>query len=576
MGGETLLGKLIFQDIPVSLIDRFVNLPPEIAFGGIIDAEATLSGTQNNPNVLGEVTINDATLNDTSIQSTQGSFNYNNSRLNFFASSVVAEAAEPIVLTASIPYQLPFAETKPKSDFLEISLNVKDRGLTLLNILSQGEVNWLDGQGEVALDITGSFDQTTNQPRNLVTSGKATINQGTIAINSFPDHNLTQVQGDIAFNFDRILVENFTSNFGGGNIAARGTIPLNRPTPQDNPLTIDLNNLNIEVQDLYQGGVTGDLTILGTALEPDITGDITLYDGTIVLSNNNSVEAATQPEATGLPTVTEYQDLQLTLGKNIFITQPAIFTFLATGTLDIEGSFLFPVPEGTINLQRGQVNLFTTQLNLARGENNIARFTRNNGLDPFLDIRLVGSAIETTQNRTPADPLSTEIEDIPAANFGTLETVRISAEARGLASQIANKLQLTSSPPRSQAEIIALLGGNFVNNIGRGGTTLGLASALFGSLNSQFNNLIPFGEIRLFPTQVIDDNPDRDRIDALAGEIAFDLGDQFSFSVLKILNVNDIPAQVGVRYSFDENFVLRGSTNFDDDSRAVLEYELRF
>ncbi|MDJ0533705.1 MAG: translocation/assembly module TamB domain-containing protein [Xenococcaceae cyanobacterium MO_207.B15] len=578
-GGETLLGKVIFRDIPISFIERFVTLPPEIAFGGIIGAEATISGRQDNPNVLGEITISDATINETSIQSTEGSFNYSNARLNFFASSVVAENADPLVLTASIPYELPFANTKPESDRLEISLNVKDRGFSLVNILSQGEVNWIDGQGEIVLDIAGSFDQTNNQTRNLVTEGKATINQGKIALKSLPGQYITEVQSSITFNFDRILVESLTGNFGGGRIFATGTIPLNLETPQDNPLTMNLDNLKVNLKGLYEGGVAGDITILGTAFEPDITGNITLSDGTILLSETTTANNVTTPEDRGLPELTEYKDLQLRLGNRIFINQPAIFNFLATGTLNVGGTFLSPVPEGTITLKRGQVNLFTTQLNLARGENNTARFTRNNGSDPFLDVQLVGSAIETetTPNSTPENPLSTEI-NIPASQIGTLETVRISAKVRGLASQITNNIQLTSSPPRSQAQILALLGGNFVNTIGGSGTTLGLASAIFGSLNSQFSNFLPFGEIRLFPTQIIGDEEgsDRDTIDALAGEIAFDVTDQFSFSVLRILNVGDIPAQFGVRYRLNQNFILRGSTNFEDDSRGILEYELRF
>ena len=167
------------------------------------------------------------------------------------------------------------------------------------------------------------------------------------------------------------------------------------------------------------------------------------------------------------------------------------------------------------------------------------------------------------------------------SKIGTLDTVRISAKVDGLASQIANKIELTSSPPRSQAQILALLGGGFVDTLGRGDSTLGLANlagaALFGSLSSEFNNAFPFGEIRLSPTQIIDDEEDRDRRrDALAGEIAINVTDRFSFSVLKILNIDDIPAQVGIRYKLNENFVLRGSTNFNRVSRTVLEYELRF
>ena len=217
---------------------------------------------------------------------------------------------------------------------------------------------------------------------------------------------------------------------------------------------------------------------------------------------------------------------------------------------------------------------------MSRDYENTARFSRKDGLDPFLDVSLVGSALETTDSRVPSDSSSTEVSDIPASSYGTLDTVRISAKVKGLASQITNKIQLTSSPPRNQTEIIALLGGSFVNTLGRGDSTLGLAnlagSALFGSLSSEFNNAFPIGELRLFPTQIInEENREDGRIDGLAGEIAIELVEDFSFFALKILNV-DIPAQFGFRYRLNNNFVLRGSSNFQDDSRGTIEFESRF
>ena len=581
-GGEQASGTLALNSIPMELIETIAPIPPEISVDGIVTATANISGTVDNPQARGEITIADAEINDTAIRSASGSFGYDDARLNFSADSIVAEDAEPLTFTGSLPYKLPFAEVTPESDRLEISLNVQDKALTLLNILSRGEVNWIDGAGKVALDISGNLNQDTNIPSNVVAKGIVNIDNATIAVKTLPDELLTEVNSNISFDLDRISVESLRGKFGGGEISAVGTIPLDRETPQANPLTIDLDDLAVNLKGLYQGGVQGQLQIKGKAIEPDITGNVTLFDGTILLSDASATTPLTveAKQQLGLPAVTEYKDLQIQLGEKIFISQPPIFNFLAEGMLNVDGTFLEPVPEGTITLKRGQVNLFTTQLSLAKGANNTARFTANNILDPFLDIRLVGSAIETTQNRTLEDPSSTEIEDIPASSFGTLETVRISAEVRGLASQIANNIQLSSSPPRSQTEILALLGGSFVNTLGRGDSTLGLAnlagSALFGSLNSQFSNAIPFGEFRLFPTQIIDENNESDRIDALAGEFAIDLTDDLSFSVLKILNQGDIPAQFGFRYRLDENFVLRGSSNFEDDSRGVLEYELRF
>ena len=74
----------------------------------------------------------------------------------------------------------------------------------------------------------------------------------------------------------------------------------------------------------------------------------------------------------------------------------------------------------------------------------------------------------------------------------------------------------------------------------------------------------------------IDEDRDDQRDDGLAGEIAFDLINNFSFSVLKILTT-DIPARYGFRYRLDNNFVLRGSSDFQENgSRVLIEFESRF
>ncbi len=594
-GGKTQSGQFKLVEVPVKLIEQLFSLPPQLGLNGLINASASIAGTTDEPQARGEITIDNASLNDTSIQTTKGSFNYQDARLNFFASSIIAENADPLTIKGNIPYQLPFAKAKPDSDRLELQLNVKNKGLALLDIFSGGELKWIDGQGEIALDISGILDAQQNLPRKLVAQGTATINNGTVAAKSLPKNLITNINSKIFFDLDNIRVNSFEGDFGGGQILAAGTIPFSKNVVQ-NPLTIDFSNIKLDVPKLYNGGVKGKLQILGKATEPSLAGNLTLFDGTIFLDSgdeqnktvdnvdNINIEQKTNAinqraaSTQGIAAVTQYNNLKLQLGEDIQISQPPIFTFLATGNLNINGTFLEPSPEGTINLKRGQVNLFTTQLNLSRDYQNTARFSDNNGLDPFVDVLLTGSALETRQRQVPSEILPTEIPE--AFNVGTLETVRISAKVKGLASQISNnKIELTSSPPRSQAEIAALLGGGVVEALGNSNGTLGLAtlagSALFGSLNGEFNNLFPIGELRLFPTQIIDENRDNDRNEGLAGELAFDLIDNFSFSVLKVLNT-DIRAQYGFRYRLNNNFVLRGSSDFQDNSRALIEFESRF
>ncbi|PPK14527.1 hypothetical protein CV015_14810, partial [Staphylococcus haemolyticus] len=55
-------------------------------------------------------------------------------------------------------------------------------------------------------------------------------------------------------------------------------------------------------------------------------------------------------------------------------------------------------------------------------------------------------------------------------------TIQVEARVEGLASQLNQNLELTSSPARSETEIVALLGGSFVNTLGSGDSTLSLAN----------------------------------------------------------------------------------------------------
>lgn len=263
-----------------------------------------------------------------------------------------------------------------------------------------------------------------------------------------------------------------------------------------------------------------------------------------------------------------------------------LLSFVATGDLTINGTLDDLRPKGLISLRSGQVNLFTTQFTLARGYPQTAEFVEKQGLDPNLDVRLIASVAEVTNSRLPASTISSEINDsslTTASAYGSLQTVRIQAQVQGPASQLANNLKLTSSPSRSEAEIVSLLGASFVSTLGRGDTALGIAnlagSALLSNIQGVIGNALGLSEFRLFPTVT---RPDRARDTSSGGstlglgaEAAIDITPSISFSVLRILTSSQ-PTQFGVRYRLNDQLLLRGSSDFSGDSRAVVEYETRF
>ncbi|MBD2097215.1 translocation/assembly module TamB domain-containing protein [Trichocoleus sp. FACHB-591] len=576
IGGKTQSGQLQIENLSLETLDRFVTLPVDIS--GKLNATATLAGSLVNPQAVGELSLVDGTLNDTAVQTARGSFNYNNARLNF-GSTVIVNGPEPLTVAGSFPAALPFS-APPASNEISLDVDVKNEGLALLNVLTP-QAAWVDGQGQVNLQVRGTLEQP-------IANGIATFQDATFEAQALPER-LTNVNGTIRFDRDRILVEGIQGQFSQGQVNAQGILPIFtsfRPGNPDaaTPLTVNLDKISLNLKGLYRGGVEGQVMVTGTALEPRIGGEIKLANGQVQLPDTSSApatatNASTSDSQSGATATTpRFNDLRLTLGDGLQIVRQPILNFLAAGDITLNGTLDNLRPSGTIRLRTGQVNLFTTRFTLARGYPQTAVFTPERGLDPILDIQLITSVPEVTRSRTVSTLSPSEVEDVPATSLGALQTVRIEATATGPASQLFDNLELKSSPSRSRNEIVGLLGGGFINTLGRGDSTLGLAnlagSALLTNIQGAIGNALGLSEFRLFPT-IVTSEESRSSTLGLAAEASVDITQNVSASVLRVLTA-DQPTQFGLRYRLNEEFLLRGSTDLSGDSRAVLEYETRF
>ncbi len=628
-GGETQTGQLRLNEIPVAFVKKFIDLPDAVALQGSINASANLAGTPQDPSARGDMSMENVRINDAEINAVTGNFTYEDARLDFAVDGELITDAEPLTVVGSIPYQLPNAEVAPASNDLDLTFKLEDEGFILLNILSRGQLAWLNGEGTMDLDIDGTFNPDTGRPTDLSANGRVAIAGAEIQAKTLPDAPLTNVKAKIDFDFDDFTVQELTGDFSGGNVKIGGSLPIAKAeTNNENPLKVELNDLNFELPNLYKGGVKGNLNIIGTALEPIIGGNIDLSEGRVFLvgdqqpvdpdtvevetptaetkstaktvsvqrTKQNSKTAQTSPNL-DLTAITEFRDLKIKLGRNIQITRSPILNFLATGEMLYNGTLIDPKPSGVITLERGQVNLFTTQFRLDRSYENTATFIPSLGLDPYLDVVLQASLIETPQSSViNTDPLSAEVQDssvFSATQIGTIETVRVTAAVQGQASELNQEnqsqasalnqiLELTSSPPRSETELVALLGGTFFDSFTSDGADSGLAlanlagSALLNSIQDTIGDALGLSEFRLFPTVITDDDEgDRNSTLGLGAEIGVDISSNFSLSVLQILN-SDEDTQFGLRYRVNDQIFLRGSTNLNDDSRITVEYDLKF
>ncbi|WP_413172522.1 translocation/assembly module TamB domain-containing protein [Anabaena azotica] len=579
IGGEEQSGKLTVKRFPIQLLNNFVKLP--VGITGNLNIDAALAGNIANPQARGQLNITEGTLNQKQIESAIASFSYTNGRLNF-GSQVVATGTEPVNIKGNIPYQLPFASVKPDNNQISLDVQVKDEGLALLNLFTN-QIAFESGEGEIDLTVRG----TRQQP---LVKGIASLNNAVFEAQALPD-KLTNVSGKATFDFDKVLVENLQGQFSNGKIEAAGEIPIfnSQDIKIDNPLTVNLEKLALNLKSLYQGGASGQLQITGSVLQPAIGGNIELFNGQVLLTESStSTVSKNRSESSLLAAnkqnkindvnsgITKLNNLEIKLGKNVKIARPPVFNFLASGNLNVTGSLSDPIPEGTIKLTKGGVNLFTTQFNLARNYKHTATFRTSQPRDPDLDIKLFAKVLDGIQTSELSRQVST--------GLSALESVRVEATVKGPASKLNDNLELKSSPTRSQTEIVTLLGGGFVDTQGRGDSTLGLiniaGSAVFNNFQSAFNQIgdaFGLSELRLFPT-ILSDRPEAGKSNStleLALEAGVDISSKFSLSSIKILTASD-PFQWGINYRINEEFRVRASTNLTDDSRAVIEFERRF
>ena len=609
LGQKAQSGQLRVENVPMQELAKVVELP-FVDVTGNLNLRANLAGSLENPQATGELTLLEGTLNGEPIKQADGSFSYSNARLNFGGSALITQT-EPIEVQGSLPFELPFAAVKADSNQIDLRANLQNEGLAIINVLTP-QVAWVSGKGQVQIRVGGTLEQPVAQ-------GIANFENATVRAIAFPEP-LTGLTGTVRFEGDRIRVEGIRGELSQGQVVAAGVIPLSVPFAEGdvdaaNPLAVNLDKLALNLRGLYSGGVVGQVQARGTARRPQLSGNIELYNGEVFLrspgggttelasASSASDSPATEVSPSASPTTevspsaetptspspsptfeVGLNDLRLNLGRGIRVTSAPILSFQATGGLRVNGTLDDLRPEGTIRLTSGSVNLFTTQFRLDRGYPQTATFVPTQGLDPTLDVRLATSVQEVTRFRTPGTSVASEIADEPTS-LGSVRSVRVQALVRGRASGLAESLELRSSPSRSETEIVALLGGSFVQTLGQGDSTLAIANlagaGLLNNLQSAISNATGLSEVRLFPTRIRSNEAKTASSSSAAGslglglEVGFDITRNISASIIRVLSANQ-PTEFTVRYRLSDKILLRSSSNFQGDNRVTAEYELRF
>ncbi|MGB3789102.1 MAG: translocation/assembly module TamB domain-containing protein [Phormidesmis sp.] len=608
------------KNVDAGVLDNIFTLPFDLE--GLANATATLGGTLSNPQLRGNALLSAAAINSKPLQTATATFVYQNAVLSLQSALTASTPEQPLTLVGQIPYAFDFMTVEPATDQINIDINVENEGLALLNILSD-QVAFESGTGQVNLTVDGTLEKP-------VIKGSAALSEAIISAKILPEP-LTNVTGNAVFLGDRIVVNTLQGRIGDGNVVATGGLPLREngggpapvlgqvPAASSSPLSVSLESIDLAIADIYEGGVDGQLLVGGSlASGTEIGGQVLLSDGRIRLPDGNTSESEegsdnqadaefqlpTQRPIPRTPRTANFisdsasptfRNLQLTLGDSIQITQGTLLNFVADGTLLLDGAPTALSPQGTINLRRGRVNLFTTLFRL-NGDGNTATFTPETGLqNPLLDVSL-RAAVSEVNRATPiaSTPFArSEIADDTNYGFestGSLQTIRVRADVEGPANRIFENLELSSTPPRSQSELLGLIGSGVVTALestigslsGSGDSFSGLINLVGGALLNNVQDFVGsalnLSEFRLFPVTAASRTgaaEDRGTGLDIGAEAGFDVTDNVSLSVTKILTDSTNP-EFGVNYRLSDSFTVRSNTNLDDINQVFLEYRIRF
>ncbi|MGF1458956.1 MAG: translocation/assembly module TamB domain-containing protein, partial [Leptolyngbyaceae cyanobacterium] len=362
-GFDTRLEIAHFDLAPVA---SWLSLP--LPLQGQVNAQATLRGNPNNPHLLGSFAVENAALNQYPLD-IGGDFSYQEAWLRFEATAQGAPD-EPLLIQGQVPYALPFMTTQPDSDELLVRVSLGSGGFALLDMFAP-YLAWGGGDGRLLIEATGPLSQPA-------VMGLLELQDANVT-SEFLGESLTELNGIVGFEGDRIQVPGLQGSLLTGQFYLLGELPFSAATaqrsPARSPLSLSLDAITLNFENELVGSADGTVVVKDSIQSPVVSGDLALSNirivpgrATIDLANTllagppldvilAEIEARLQPFGIGTekPTGT-FDDFTLTLADTAEIGVNPLFKVNATGQIALAGPFTQPVADGYIEILDGWVN----------------------------------------------------------------------------------------------------------------------------------------------------------------------------------------------------------------------------
>jgi translocation and assembly module TamB len=260
------------------------------------------------------------------------------------------------------------------------ALNLNVAGAINLRLAS-GLFPELDARGTAQLNgaVTGTF----SSPR---ITGQAKIVDASAHYGDFPA-GLSNLNGDVVFDRNRLIFDNLTAQAGGGDLKISGSLDYG-----EGPMHYEVNTAATRVRIRYPEGLSwllgGQVRFSGTTSGALLSGNVTVQR--LIFSQNAdlaSLVLASQTTLSGPATTSAYlRNLQFDVEAD---TAPGARLewsgahFSAEGSVHIRGTWEHPIVLGNIHLLAGEMNFRGNNFQLTRGDINFSNPFR---FDPVLNV----------------------------------------------------------------------------------------------------------------------------------------------------------------------------------------------
>ncbi|KAJ1411016.1 hypothetical protein SESBI_21551 [Sesbania bispinosa] len=319
---------------------------------------------------------------------------------------------------------------------VRVDADIKDGGMMLVTALSP-YANWLHGNADVVLEVRGTVDQP-------LLNGYASFHRASISSPVFRKP-LTNFGGTVHMKSNRLSITSLESRLSRkGKLLVKGNLRLRTSeAAPDDKIELKCEVLEVQAKNILSGQVDSQVQITGSILQPIISGNIQLSYGEVYLPHDRRSGPASNRfpsnqsvlPARGVSQISRYfgsgpaslttkisqssrpvnesthiekdmeqvqtkprieiclNDLKLVFGPELKIVYPLILKFAVSGELELNGLThpKYIRPRGILVFENGEVDLLATQVRLKREHLNTAKFEPEYGLDPMLDLALVGS-----------------------------------------------------------------------------------------------------------------------------------------------------------------------------------------